>query len=54
MTTLNSVAKLHSEFLETDEKFKAARTIEEQEALLDKMQRILREMEVLIQSAESA
>jgi hypothetical protein len=53
MTTLQSVAKLYSDFLDTDKRFKAARTIEEQRTLLDKMQQILREMEVLINSAES-
>jgi len=53
MTTLASVAKLHSEFLETDKRFKAARTIEDQRVLLDRMQQILREMEVLIESAKS-
>jgi hypothetical protein len=53
MTTLESVAKLYSEFLETDERFKTARTIEDQRALLDKMAQILREMEVLVESAES-
>jgi hypothetical protein len=53
MTPLASVAKLYSEFLETDKKFKAARTIEEQRALLDKMAQTLREMEALVEGAES-
>jgi hypothetical protein len=53
MTILESVAKLHSEFVETDKRFRAARTFEEQRALLDKMEQILREMEVLIESSES-
>lgn len=54
MTRLSSIAELYSEFLDTDKRFKAARTIEEQRALLREMEQILREMEVLIQNAESA
>ena len=51
--TLKTFAELHAEFLETDKRFKAARTINEQKAILAKMERIIREMEVLIDNAES-
>jgi hypothetical protein len=52
--TLKTFAKLHAEFLETDKRFKDARTIKEQDAILDKMERIVREMEVVIENAEPA
>ena len=52
--TLKTFAELHAEFLETDKRFKAARTINEQKAILAKMERIIREMEVLIDNGESA
>ena len=46
--------ELQAEFLETDKKFKAARTLGEQMAMLREMERIVREMEDLIQNEESA
>ena len=52
--TRKTFDELHVEFLKTDKKFKAARAIKEQNAMLDKMERIVREMEVLIENAESA
>ena len=54
MTPHKSFVELHSAFLENDQRFKDARTIKEQIAILDKMARIVREMEVLIDNAESA
>jgi len=51
---LKTFAELHSEFLETDKKFKAARTVSEQMGFLREMERLVHEMEVLIQQAESS
>jgi hypothetical protein len=52
--TPKNFAELRAEFLETDKRFKAARTVGEQMAILREMERIIREMEVLIQNEESA
>jgi len=48
--TPKTFAELQAEFLKTDNGFKAARTISEQITILDQMERIVREMEVLIEN----
>jgi len=51
--TPKTVSELQAEFLERDKKFKAARTVGEQMAIFRDMERIVHEMEVLMQEAES-
>jgi len=52
--THKTFSELRAEFLETDRRFKAARTLAEKMPLLREMERIVHEMEVVIQDAESA
>lgn len=52
--TLKTFAELHAEFLKTDNKFKAARTVAEQMAILRELERIVREMELVISKNEGS
>jgi hypothetical protein len=51
--TLKTFAELHAEFLKTDNRFRAARTVGEQMAISRELERIVREMEVVIRNEES-
>jgi len=51
--TPRTFSELHAEFLEIEKRFKAARTVSEQMAILREMEKIVNEMEVIIQKTES-
>lgn len=52
--TPKTFSDLRAEFVEADKRFAAAQTVGEKMAMLREMERIVHEMEVLIEEAESA